>query len=1080
MNSKKLEESIVKIQRRYKTIKSEINSLNYSVSFQRDYLISMINNLSSLNTIKLFQETDSLYVQLLKELKNVKTEIDKYPEIISFKSVVSNSTSSGTPNYMKHNNEITKLLIKISNHISSDNMNYVFKLLINENWVDNFSKDDLEKLLFITRFIKPISIWDSDMHSTEVPLNNMSTNTPVLGPMKSQALTKDIIESLLGIIPKNTDDKGLPKNITSIIINPMETNGPTILKTINDLIDMNPKKTVSKRNNHFIKSECMTILGDENIKITKNIKSSTLIEDKNGVCIFIKWPIGDKTMQSSKILAIQGLFKDDILNISNGIKFVKDRLNILKGSLSYDVLTVPKYFKDNYLKILNLRDLVVSSSNEIAEDVKKKYNDYRSLQAKPLLSLINEFLLASKYRKIDILTLLLMSNQDDQKLAFILFDVFKSKDKKDATSEVYQSLHHIIRELLDVSKAAVEKDEQELSKISDSDIPYERRINMMKANDNVKAKAMEKLKAMKSSFQGDSKAQAWLDGLLKLPFGIDSVNEIISFKENFISKLNQSGNVATKLFSDNQVDSYIEILRNNLRNNLQNNEQNDSHTSIIEEWTQYKANKKEYLREVRKTLDSAVYGHKEAKVQLERIFAQWINGESKGAVLGLMGPPGTGKTSLAKNGLSKCLKDKNGKPRPFAFLPIGGSVNGSTLVGHNFTYVGSTWGRIADVLMSSECMNPIIFIDEIDKVSHTEHGKEIISILTHLTDSTQNDEFEDKFFAGIKLDLSKALIVFSFNDPDLIDPILKDRITVIETHPLSTKEKVTIIQDYMFPEICKDVGFNKDEVILSEELIRFLIDTYTNEAGVRKIKEKIVEIVRDINLNRFHDDTKYTIPFTITKEYIVELFENKPKVRVKKVHDEPTVGTVNGLYATSSGIGGITPIQAVRFPSDKMLELMLTGKAGDVMKESVQYSLKVAWSLLTTEEQNKIMEDSQNKKAFGIHIHCPDGATPKDGPSAGLAFTLAIYSLLTNKKVNNKVCMTGEVDLYGKAGIIGGLESKLNGGKNAGCTLALVPEDNMEDVIRFRREGLSPEDDTFKVIAVSTIHDIIKHAIVTE
>ena len=1069
MNSKKIEDSIIKIQRRYKTIKSEINSLNYSVSFQRDYLISMINNLSSLNTIKLFQETDSLYVQLLKELKNVKTEIDKYPEIISFKS----SSSSDTPNYMKHNKEITKLLIKISNHISSDNMNYVFKLLINESWADNFSKDDLEKLLFITRFIKPISIWDSDMHSAEVPLNSnlstgMSANTPIMGPMKSHALTKDIIESLLGIIPKNTDDKGLPKNITSIIINPMESNGPTILKTINDLIDMNPKKTLSKRNNHFIKSECMVILGNDNIKITKNIKSSTLIEDKNGVCIFIKW-------QTSKILAIQGLFKDDILNISNSIKFVKDRLNTLKGSLSYDVLTVPKYFKENYLKILNLRDLVVSSSSEIAEDVKKKYNDYRSLQAKPLLSLINEFLLASKYRKIDILTLLLMSNQDDQKLAFILFDVFKSKDKKDATSEVYQSLHHAIRELLDVSKAAVEKDEQELSKVSDSDIPYERRINMMKTNDNVKGKAMEKLKAMKSSFQGDSKAQAWLDGVLKIPFGIDSMNEIISFKENFISKINQSGNIATKLFSDNQVDCYIETLRENLRNDSQSC---DSQSSVIEEWVQYKANKKEYLRDVRRTLDSAVYGHKEAKVQLERIFAQWINGESKGAVLGLMGPPGTGKTSLAKNGLSKCLKDKNGKPRPFAFLPIGGSVNGSTLVGHNFTYVGSTWGRIADVLMSSECMNPIIFIDEIDKVSHTEHGKEIISILTHLTDSTQNDEFEDKFFAGIKLDLSKALIVFSFNDPDLIDPILKDRITIIETHPLSTKEKVTIIQDYMFPEICKDVGFNKDEVILSEDLIRFLIDTYTNEAGVRKIKEKIVEIVRDINLNRFHDDTKYTIPFTITKEYIVELFENKPKVRVKKVHDEPTVGTVNGLYATSSGIGGITPIQAVRFPSEKMLDLMLTGKAGDVMKESVQYSLKVAWSLLTQNEMDKIMEDAQNKKAFGIHIHCPDGATPKDGPSAGLAFTLAIYSLLTNKKVSNKVCMTGEIDLYGKAGIIGGLESKLNGGKNSGCTLALVPEDNMEDVIRFRREGLSPEDDTFRVIAVSTIHDIIKHSIV--
>ena len=163
-----------------------------------------------------------------------------------------------------------------------------------------------------------------------------------------------------------------------------------------------------------------------------------------------------------------------------------------------------------------------------------------------------------------------------------------------------------------------------------------------------------------------------------------------------------------------------------------------------------------------------------------------------------------------------------------------------------------------------------------------------------------------------------------------------------------------------------------------------------------------------------------------------------------------------------------------------MLELELTGKAGDVMKESVQYSLKVAWSLLTSEEQEKIIEDSNNKKNFSIHIHCPDGATPKDGPSAGLAFTLAIYSLLTGKKVNNKICMTGEVDLQGNAGIIGGLESKLPGGKKAGCTLALIPADNMEDLERMRREGISPEDDIFKVLSVTNIKEILLHALVLD
>ena len=131
---------------------------------------------------------------------------------------------------------------------------------------------------------------------------------------------------------------------------------------------------------------------------------------------------------------------------------------------------------------------------------------------------------------------------------------------------------------------------------------------------------------------------------------------------------------------------------------------------------------------VREKLDNAVYGHDDAKKQLERVFAQWINGENKGEILGLWGPPGTGKTSLAKRGLSQCLVDDNGENRPFAFLPIGGSVNGSTLVGHNYTYVGSTWGRIVDILISTDCMNPIIFIDELDKVSNTENGREISSI----------------------------------------------------------------------------------------------------------------------------------------------------------------------------------------------------------------------------------------------------------------------------------------------------------------------------------------------------------------
>jgi ATP-dependent Lon protease len=660
-----------------------------------------------------------------------------------------------------------------------------------------------------------------------------------------------------------------------------------------------------------------------------------------------------------------------------------------------------------------------------------------------------------------------MNSEEDQKIAFILFDVLKSKDKKGISNEIYQSLNHHLRILLDNARNIVQDTEANLGKINFSDLPYERRINLMKTDEDTKNKAIEKLKAMKSNMQGDNKAQAWLDGLLKIPFGIYKENPILNFKDRFIEKLNLLDNLDLK--SEFEIDNYI----NKIRNINNNNNHNDTyHLDIIKEWDDYQIDKINYLKEVRTNLDKAVYGHKEAKLQLERLFAQWINGKSNGAILGLHGPPGTGKTSLAKNGLSKCLKDTDGLSRPFVFLPIGGSVNGSTLVGHNYTYVGSTWGRIADILMTSQCMNPIIFIDEVDKISTTEHGREIVSILTHLTDLTQNDEFEDKYFSGVKLDLSKALIVMSFNDVNLLDPILRDRITIIETNPLSLPEKIIIIKNYMLPEILEEVGFNNNEIIFDDGLIKEIIETYTNEAGVRKIKEKITEIIRDINLKRFHE--RIDLPYTITIKYIKELFEDKPKVRVKKINKEPSVGLVNGLYATTSGIGGITVIQAMKYPSDKKLELNLTGKQGDVMKESVNYALKIAFSLLPEEKQNEILEG----KSFGIHVHTPEASVPKDGPSAGAAMTLALYSLLSGRKVNNKVALTGEIDLCKNVTAIGGVGAKLNGAKKAGVEIALLPKENEDDLLKLRKEKLSPEDDNFKVILIDHIDQVLENGLI--
>jgi ATP-dependent Lon protease len=370
-------------------------------------------------------------------------------------------------------------------------------------------------------------------------------------------------------------------------------------------------------------------------------------------------------------------------------------------------------------------------------------------------------------------------------------------------------------------------------------------------------------------------------------------------------------------------------------------------------------------------------------------------------------------------------------------------------------------------------MNPIIFIDEVDKISNTEYGKEITSILTHLTDATQNDNFEDKYFSGIPLDLSKALIIFSFNDINLLDPILRDRITVIETKPYTLPDKLEIIKNHMISTIMNDIGFDKNEIILTDDIITYLIETFTNEAGVRKIKELIVEIIRDINLKYMHNEINYKLPIVINKEYINELFKNKHKMRINMIHKNPEIGLVNGLYATTTGVGGLTVIQVMKYPSDKMLDLTITGQQGDVMKESVNYALRIAYSLLTDEEKDKILMDASNKKNFGLLIHTPEAATKKDGPSAGAAMTLAIYSVLTCKKIRNDIAMTGEIDLCKNVRAIGGVYAKLSGAKAAGVKLALIPKENLEDLIILRNENISPEDDTFKVKLIETFDDIL-------
>lgn len=1017
MDNQKIK-SIIRFQNKFRFYKKELNTINERFHFYKTLLTSILNNYEYLNKLKVYKN-----INIDDELLLLSDKIKKFNVNITFKYLKDNNKTIDDMSFELY--EINAYLIKLINHIAPSNLYAVFDIL-NIN-INKYNDKDYNRLLFLCNNLIPVNVWCSNCNNyNEIKVFDNNRTSP----------TKNII------------DKMIDNNNTSIVIG--ETSLPDFFNNLANFIISSKTISPNTENNNitfnFNLNEIKSYFTDNDNVVIGNNNSDNVVLNNKGINIYIKY--------DENYYAIQGILIDDILDIKKEDFLIKSLLSSIKSHVYYEILTVPKGFKTRFLNTLKLKEILINTPKEIGLNLKKKYNEYKCFQGKHLNTMISDFLLSNKQKKIDILTILFYGNETDEKLAYLLYDILKIKDNKGIADEIIYSLHYTLRNKLDNAKNLLEEDVRNVSKLVSSDIPYEKRISLMNVNESIKAKAMEKYKSMKNNIQGDNKAQSWLDGILKIPFGINRENSLLNFKDNFIKGLNNSN-----INSFNDVEKYLKELGDEKLSN---------------EWNIYKDKRTKYIRNVRQKLDDAVYGHKEAKTQLERIIAQWINGESKGEVLGLCGPPGTGKTSLAKNGLSKCLVDDDGNYRPFAFLPIGGSVNGSTLVGHNYTYVGSTWGRIVDILIVNGCMNPIIFIDEVDKISNTEHGREIVSVLTHLTDLTQNDSFEDKYFSGVPLDLSRALIVFSFNDINLLDPILRDRITVIETKPYNIKEKIHILKDYVVPEILKTTGFNKDEILFDDDMLEFLITTYTNEAGVRRIKEKLVEIIRDINLKMTFDGDTYQIPYTITKEYVEDLFKHKPRMRFKQINKVPEVGLVNGLYATTSGVGGLTVIQAMKYPSEKMLDLTTTGQQGDVMKESVNYAFKIAYSLLDDIERDLILENPK----FGIHIHTPEAATKKDGPSAGAAMTLAIYSLLTGKQVRNDVAMTGEIDLCKNVTAIGGVYAKLMGAKKAGVKLALIPEENMEDLIILRDEGISPEDDTFDVKPISTIYDVIKYALV--
>ena len=466
------------------------------------------------------------------------------------------------------------------------------------------------------------------------------------------------------------------------------------------------------------------------------------------------------------------------------------------------------------------------NESETDEDESKK-------SIKKLRKLNTKFKMQRKATSPLIKHLVLLANKKKKKLS-------KKKDKKKKVNKIkeFEKLIDLDENMNDVKYFKKELDEtkkdnviEELKKISSKykiEKPY--RILVLEADipSEFKIAALKKISMLESMDPSASeyfKLKSWIDSFMRLPF-------------NKVSKLPISINDGLEKCS-------------------------------------------EYMKTAVDTLDNAVYGLNDAKMQIMQLFGQWItNPDAVGTAIAIKGPMGTGKTTLVKEGISKMLN------RPFDLIALGGATDASVLEGHGYTYEGSMYGKIADILIQTQCSNPIIYFDELDKVSDTPKGEEIIGILTHLIDTSQNANFHDKYFSEINFDLSKALFIFSYNDESKINPILRDRMYRITTKGYNKKDKNIIAKNYLLPAICKQVNFEKDNIVIEDTALDHMIDKYTEqEAGVRNLKRCLEIIYTKLNLYRlmpadsslFKEDKSFKVefPFTVTTEIVDKLIKKE-------------------------------------------------------------------------------------------------------------------------------------------------------------------------------------------------------------
>jgi ATP-dependent Lon protease len=491
------------------------------------------------------------------------------------------------------------------------------------------------------------------------------------------------------------------------------------------------------------------------------------------------------------------------------------------------------------------------------------------------------------------------------------------------------------------------------------------------------------------------------------------------------------------------------------------------------------------IKDVENQLNEDHFSLKKPKERIVEYFAvkellelRGMGNDSAGAILCFSGPPGVGKTSLA-NSIAEALK------RPLIRIALGGLEDVNELRGHRRTYVGAMPGRITQGLIDAKKMNPVVVLDEIDKVSRSQRGDPTAALL-EILDPEQNKEFRD-YYLNFDIDLSKVIFIATANDVGRIPTPLRDRMEFITISSYTPQEKFEIAKRYLLPQELKKHGLKKSEVSISKPALKELIHSYTREAGVRNLRRRIADMSRKVARQMLEDTAVDKVSISLKN---LKDFFDKSVFEIEKTTKVPVIGVVNGLAWTAVG-GDVLKIESIRIKGKGTMQL--TGSLGDVMKESARIAMSVVKTLIDTkklkiapdnipltfkEKEEKIKIDpSEVYKRYDLHIHVPDGATPKDGPSAGIAMVSVISSILSGEKIRSEIAMTGEVSLSGDVLPIGGLREKLIAAHKAGMSKVLIPSKNYDRDL----EDIPKEvKDTLEIVGVTRVEEVLKHILVKE